>query len=57
MRCPGQNQQDSRESNAVDVRRAAGQPNVSITSAYLHVAVEDGEVGNLFGLIAETMGR
>jgi hypothetical protein len=52
-----QNQQDSRESNAVDARRAGGQPNVSITSAYLHVAVEDGEVGNLFGLIAETMGR
>ena len=32
-----------------EVRDAAGHANVSITSAYLHVAVEDGEVGNLFG--------
>jgi hypothetical protein len=29
-----------------EVRDAAGRANVSITSAYLHVAVEDGEVGN-----------
>jgi len=32
-----------------EVRDAAGHANVSITSAYLHVAVEDGEVGRLFG--------
>jgi integrase/recombinase XerD len=31
-----------------EVRDAAGHANVSITSAYLHVAVEDGEVGHLF---------
>jgi integrase len=34
-----------------EVRDAAGHCNVSITSGYLHVAVEDGEVGNLFGWI------
>lgn len=32
-----------------EVRDAAGHANVSITSAYLHVAVEDEGVGNLFG--------
>jgi integrase len=32
-----------------EVRDAAGHCNVRITSGYLHVAVEDGEVGNLFG--------
>ena len=32
-----------------EVRDAAGHANVSITSAYLHVAVEDDSVGNLFG--------
>ena len=31
-----------------EVRDAAGHANVSITSTYLHVAVEDGEMGNLF---------
>jgi hypothetical protein len=31
-----------------EVRDAAGHANVSITSAYLHVAVEDQAVGNLF---------
>jgi integrase/recombinase XerD len=31
-----------------EVRDAAGHANVSITSAYLHVAVEDEEVGELF---------
>ena len=31
-----------------EVRDAAGHANVSITSAYLHVAVEDDGVGNLF---------
>lgn len=31
-----------------EVRDAAGHANVSITSAYLHVAVEDDHVGNLF---------
>ena len=31
-----------------EVRDAAGHANVSITSAYLHVAVEDDEVGELF---------
>jgi hypothetical protein len=31
-----------------EVRDAAGHANVSITSAYLHVAVEDQEVENLF---------
>jgi len=32
-----------------EVRDAAGHCNVSITSAYLHVAVEDeADVGNLF---------
>lgn len=30
-----------------EVRDAAGRANVSITSAYLHVAVEDDAVGNL----------
>jgi len=34
-----------------EVRDAAGHCNVSITSGYLHVAVDDGDaVGNLFGL-------
>jgi integrase/recombinase XerD len=32
-----------------EVRDAAGHANVSITSGYLHVAVEDDGVGNLFG--------
>jgi integrase len=32
-----------------EVRDAAGHANVSITSTYLHVAVEDEGVGNLFG--------
>ena len=32
-----------------EVRDAAGHANVSITSGYLHVAVEDEEVGRLFG--------
>ena len=32
-----------------EVRDAAGHSNVSITSAYLHVAVEDDGVGRLFG--------
>ena len=31
-----------------EVRDAAGHANVSITSAYLHIAVEDDAVGNLF---------
>jgi len=33
---------------ASGVRDAAGHANVSITSAYLHVAVEDDAVGELF---------
>ena len=33
-----------------EVRDAAGHANVSITSAYLHVAVEDDAVGNLFAV-------
>jgi len=32
-----------------EVRDAAGHSNVSITSGYLHVAVDDNEVGALFG--------
>lgn len=32
-----------------EVRDAAGHANVSITSAYLHVAVDDEGVGELFG--------
>ena len=32
-----------------EVRDAAGHANVSITSAYLHVTVDDVEVGQLFG--------
>jgi len=32
-----------------EVRDAAGHSNVSITSGYLHVAVDDDEVGTLFG--------
>ena len=32
-----------------DVRDAAGHSNVSIRSGYLHVIVEEGEVGSLFG--------
>jgi site-specific recombinase XerD len=35
-----------------EVRDAAGHANVSITSAYLHVVVEDGDVGSLFGSFA-----
>ncbi len=31
-----------------EVRDAVGHANVSITSAYLHIAVEDDEVGTLF---------
>ena len=31
-----------------EVRDAVGHSNVSITSGYLHVAVEEGEVGSLF---------
>ena len=34
-----------------EVRDAAGHANVSITSAYLHVAVEDEGVGELFGCV------
>ena len=34
----------------VEVRDAAGHANVSITSAYLHVAVEDDQVGELFAM-------
>ena len=32
-----------------EVRDAAGHANISITSTYLHVAVEDDGVGELFG--------
>jgi len=32
-----------------EVRDAAGHSNVSITSGYLHVTVDDDEVGALFG--------
>ena len=32
-----------------EVRDAAGHANVSITSAYLHIAVDDEGIGNLFG--------
>ena len=32
-----------------EVRDAAGHANVSVTSAYLHVAVDDDAVGDLFG--------
>ena len=32
-----------------EIRDAAGHANVSITSAYLHIAVDDESVGNLFG--------
>lgn len=35
-----------------EVRDAAGHANVSITSAYLHVAVDDTTVGQLFGMVA-----
>jgi hypothetical protein len=35
-----------------EIRDAAGHSNVSITSAYLHVAVdEDGVLGNLFKFV------
>jgi len=34
-----------------EVRDAAGHANVSITSAYLHVAVDDNSVGDLFALL------
>tara|TARA_R110002096_G_scaffold90594_1_gene205352 strand:+ start:821 stop:934 length:114 start_codon:yes stop_codon:yes gene_type:complete len=35
-----------------EVRDAAGHANVSITSAYLHVAVDDdGAVGDLFAMV------
>ncbi len=33
-----------------EVRDAAGHANVSITSAYLHIAVDDEGIGNLFGI-------
>jgi hypothetical protein len=33
----------------IEARYAAGHSNVSITSGYLHVAVEDDGVGSLFG--------
>jgi integrase len=36
-----------------EVRDAAGHCNVTITSGYLHVAVEDDAVGNLFGYVHE----
>lgn len=37
--------------NLAEVRDAAGHANVSITSTYLHVVIdEDEEVGNLFGV-------
>jgi integrase len=36
-----------------EVRDAAGHYNVSITSGYLHVPVENDAVGNLFGYIAK----
>ena len=32
-----------------EVRDAAGHSNVTITSGYLHIAVEGSEVGTLFG--------
>ncbi len=32
-----------------EIKNAAGNSNVSITSGYLHVAVEDDGVGSLFG--------
>ena len=35
-----------------EVRDAAGHANVSITSGYLHVAVEDDKVGMLFAFAA-----
>jgi len=31
-----------------EIRDAVGHANVSITSSYLHVVVDDDEVGNLF---------
>jgi integrase/recombinase XerD len=34
-----------------EVRDAAGHANISITSAYLHVAVDDDQVGDLFGYV------
>jgi hypothetical protein len=37
------------DGTSAEVRDAAGHANVSITSAYLHVAVDDEGVGNLFG--------
>jgi integrase/recombinase XerD len=39
-----------------EVRDAAGHANVSITSGYLHVAVEDEGVGELFGFVASGTG-
>ena len=39
----------ARERTLAEVRDAVGHANVSITSGYLHVAVEDKEVGRLFG--------
>lgn len=33
-----------------EVRDAASHANVSITSAYLHIAVDDEGIGNLFGI-------
>jgi hypothetical protein len=37
--------------HALEARDAAGHANVSITSAYLHVAVDDEGIGNLFGVV------
>jgi len=34
-----------------EVRDAAGHANVSITSGYRHVAVEDDGIGELFGFV------
>jgi len=36
-----------------EVRDAAGHANVSITSGYLHVAVEEDGIGELFGFVTE----
>jgi integrase len=40
-----------------EVRDAAGHANVSITSGYLHVAVDDDGVGELFGFAAPAGGN
>ena len=39
-----------------EVRDAAGHANVSITSAYLHVAVDDDSIGNLFAFPPPRVG-